>query len=204
MKKEYKIILLINIFLFIGLIFILQTNLIRNFDLQFYNFLISFKNQYLTLFMKIFTNMASMKFLIILTIGIVIILKDKILKIAFVLNLIFSSSLNHLIKNIILRERPNILRLIPENGYSFPSGHTMVACSFYGFIIYLIIKSDLKKTNKILAMLGLSFLILIIALSRIYLGVHYITDIFGAILLAIIYLILFISTYQRLQSCNKL
>lgn len=72
-----------------------------------------------------------------------------------------------------MRERPNILRLIPIDGYSFPSGHSIISVSFYGYLITYILEHT-KKTWLII--LGVLF-ILGIGFSRIYLGVHYFSDV---------------------------
>jgi len=101
-----------------------------------------------------------------------------------VINLILSSLINVGIKYIIHRNRPDILRLIDIGGYSFPSGHSMVSMSFYGFLIYLCCK-NYKTKWKYLIVLILTILILLIGLSRIYLGVHYASDVLGGFLLGI-------------------
>lgn len=72
-----------------------------------------------------------------------------------------------------MRERPNILRLIPIDGYSFPSGHSIISVSFYGYLMtYFIehLKKPLLFIPEILFILGIGF-------SRIYLGVHYFSDV---------------------------
>ena len=56
------------------------------------------------------------------------------------INLLISTVLNIILKNVVQRPRPNEFRLITETGYSFPSGHSMVSMAFYGFLIYLIYK----------------------------------------------------------------
>ena len=67
----------------------------------------------------------------------------------------------------------------------------MVACIFYGFIIYLISKSSYKKSTKIIINMFLIILIVMIGISRIYLGVHYASDVIGGYLVSISYLIIF-------------
>ena len=86
--------------------------------------------------------------------------------------------LNMILKDIFLRPRPDFsLAFLHASGFSFPSGHAMNSTAFYGMIAYLIIITyrDWKvKTLAIIAWLGLSILI---GFSRIYLGVHYFTDV---------------------------
>ena len=90
-----------------------------------------------------------------------------------------SSILNPVLKNIFDRERPTLLRLIDISG--FPSGHAMGATSYFGSIIYILNRHDSGISKGVL--IGLSALfILLISTSRVYLGVHYPTDIISGII----------------------
>ncbi|WP_165835567.1 phosphatase PAP2 family protein [Ruminiclostridium sufflavum] len=95
-----------------------------------------------------------------------------------VINLMLAALLNEGLKKIIQRHRPDILKLIDIGGYSFPSGHSMVSMSFYGFLIYLC-WTNFKTRWKYPVSALLSGLILLIGFSRIYLGVHYASDVLG-------------------------
>ena len=197
MKK--RLILGIMICSFIILTLSLKTEFITTIDQYFYNFLISFQSDKLTGIMKFITNTASAYFLILLTLTIIIFLKNTKVKLFLVFNLIFSTLLNRIIKILVQRDRPSILQLVSEKGYSFPSGHTMSACFVYGFIIYLILKSQLSKTLKIIFSILITVLIILIGVSRIYLGVHYFSDVLGAIIFSGIYLIIFIKFYENVK-----
>jgi undecaprenyl-diphosphatase len=96
------------------------------------------------------------------------------------------------LKNIFQRERPAEFRLVNATGYSFPSGHSMVSTAFYGFIIYLIWKLEKDPTRRWIGIIGLSLLILGIGISRIYLGVHYTSDVVAGFLISIAYLVVYI------------
>lgn len=91
-----------------------------------------------------------------------------------------SYGINFLLKNIFIRTRPLKYFLIEQSGYSFPSGHAMVSMSFYTTMTYLIMKKD--KNKKILWILNF-LIIALIGFSRIYLGVHWPTDILMGYLL---------------------
>lgn len=95
-----------------------------------------------------------------------------------IVNLVVTSLLNEGLKLLISRSRPNILRLIEVSGLSFPSGHAMSSMCFYGFLIYLCCK-NLKTKIKYLIICLLIILIFLIGFSRIYLGVHYASDVMG-------------------------
>ena len=98
-----------------------------------------------------------------------------------------------MLKHIVQRPRPTEHRIIDESGYSFPSGHSMVSAAFYWFLIYLIYKNIKNKYLKCSLITVLSLLIIMIGTSRIYLGVHYTSDVLAGFLVAISYLIIFIT-----------
>lgn len=131
----------------------------------------------------------------IILIGIAIILsiviKNKKIAIQIWANLAISTFLNQALKHIVQRPRPTEFRIIDETGYSFPSGHSMVSAAFYGFLIYLIYKNIKNKYLKRSLITGLSLLIILIGTSRIYLGVHYTSDVLAGFLISISYLIIF-------------
>ena len=99
----------------------------------------------------------------------------------FAIVMSLSSTLNPLLKNIFDRERPTLLRLIDISGFSFPSGHAMGSTAFFGSAIY--ITNRVMKGNSKGFMIGLCALfIIMISSSRVYLGVHYPTDIIAGII----------------------
>lgn len=101
--------------------------------------------------------------------------------------------LNQILKNIVQRPRPTEFRMIDESGYSFPSGHSMASAAFYGFLIYLVYKKVKNKKLKITIITLLSLLIILIGISRIYLGVHYTSDVLAGFFVSISYLTIYIS-----------
>lgn len=92
---------------------------------------------------------------------------------------ILSAALNLLLKNIFARERPDILRLIAESGYSFPSGHAMINASLYTMLILLIRRDARNSRIKGFLTAVCTVLPLLIGFSRVYLGVHYAGDVLG-------------------------
>ena len=102
-----------------------------------------------------------------------------------------------MLKRILRRPRPTEFRIVEETGYSFPSGHSITSMVFYGYLVYLTYKYINNKKIKIPLIIFLILLIPTIGLSRIYLGVHYASDVLCGFLLGIIYLILFISISKK-------
>ncbi|MEK3835385.1 phosphatase PAP2 family protein [Paenibacillus sp. FSL R7-0128] len=90
-----------------------------------------------------------------------------------------SQLLNTLLKLWFHRERPTIHRLIEQTGYSFPSGHSMAAFSLYGVIAYLLWRHIHNRSERLLLILFTVLMTGGIGWSRIYLGVHYPSDVIG-------------------------
>jgi undecaprenyl-diphosphatase len=94
------------------------------------------------------------------------------------------------------RPRPAGEHLTMASGMSFPSGHAMLSMVFYGFLAYLILRKLMPpKWNKIFFVI-LCCLILLIGLSRVYLNVHYITDVAAGFVLGALILIIMVRFYR--------
>ena len=201
MKKKY-IIITILLVLFIFLTILVLTNNIKTFDDSIYNFLISLRSNSLDTFLKIITKSANtMSVMIILAVLVFILKKDD--GYLLVMNTICVVSSNQILKRIIRRARPNHLRLVKEKGFSFPSGHSMVSIALYGILIYIVNKNIKNKPLRITLTIILSILILLIGLSRIYVGVHYPSDVLSGYILATIITILVIDYYNTHFRGNK-
>lgn len=193
-KQNIELILVFILFLFFILILRdVYKSEITTYDVYFKELLVdNLRSGSITNIMKLITFLGSGYFLVASTIILFIVLKDKKYAILSSVNLIIITLLNIIIKLIIRRPRPLDINIIIEKGFSFPSGHSMVSCAYYGLIMYIIHKTvDSKKTRYILYIV-LSALIIAICISRIYLGVHYASDILAGLLISIMYLLTFI------------
>lgn len=150
----------------------------------------------LTKIFLIITNLGSPYVLILLTL-LSFLLKNKKLSFIITGNLGLITIINQVLKFIVKRPRPSDLFLIVETGYSFPSGHSMVSLSFYGLLIYFIYKYFKNKKLKIFLITFLSLIIILIGISRVYLGVHFVSDVISGFLLSLSYLIIFIKVINK-------
>ena len=173
-------------------------------DTRFYNFLDTHLiSDEFTPIVKFFTFFGNASFIISLSVALFILIKDKNISLYLIINLCIIALLNYIIKNILQRERPVEFRLIEERGYSFPSGHSMVSLFFYGLLIFFICKYVKNTYIKIVSIPVLGFLIICIGISRIYLGVHYTTDVLAGFLISLAYLIFIINCSNKFLKEDK-
>lgn len=198
MKNLKWIILFLGIILFLAIVEDVFDQEIRKVDMLGYQLVSTFLiSDLITPFAKLITNLGGAITLISITIILLLGLKNKKIGLLVALNLLISTGLNLLLKNIVQRPRPNEFRLIDETGYSFPSGHSMVSMAFYGFLIYLIYKFVKSKRLKWILIIILSALIITIGISRIYLGVHYTSDVLAGFTISVSYLVIYTSIVKK-------
>ena len=191
-NKKTLILLSIPLTLFLLLSYAVFSNMIYDFDMWIHSFVLNIRSDSLTSILLFITDMASAKFLIILSVLLLIFYKKKKYSLYICINLGCAFLTNEIFKNIFIRERPLNINLIEETGFSYPSGHSMVCLSYYGFIAYLLYINSKSKILKSIIILSLVIITLVVGFSRIYLGVHYFTDVIAGFLLSIIYLIIYI------------
>ena len=194
MKSHLKNYIIISLFAFILIATAVLFKATMKEDLLLYYLLISIKNNILLSVATLLSFLGSIKGLIVVSFFLVFILKSNKQRIFLFLDLIGSGLIINITKNIFLRERPIIGQNLLAD-YSFPSGHTFIAITFYGFLLYLVMK-DKESNYKKLKEVVLLFLIITIPLSRLILGVHYLTDVLGGITLGLAYLFFLIIMYE--------
>lgn len=129
--------------------------------------------------------------------------KDRLASLFFFLVVAGGGLVNSLLKNLFERERPNVNRLIEIDGFSFPSGHSMGSMLFYGFLVYLLFRSKQRMQRKIGLGILLSIIILLIGISRIYLGVHYPSDVLAGFIAGFIWLCICIIVLEAAYKWKK-
>lgn len=208
MRKNIKwIVLFIAVFIFMIIAKTVWQNENIKIDEIIYGYISSWINPILTNVFKFITYFGSA--LPIITISAIILITEKNRKYSkyIIMNLIIIFIFNQVLKFIFQRPRPSINRLVQEGGFSFPSGHSMVSAGFYGLLTYLAFKNIENKKIRYVVTSCLIVLILLIGISRIYLGVHYASDVIGAFCISIAYLVLFthitkIGTKERFLGLN--
>ena len=204
----YTIFSFVAISLFVAFIFIavdVKGNRFFKFDKQCIDFALSIRKGWLTVIFTIITNLVNP--IVVGIIGFCILLfgkKQRHFSFALFLNMGLVSLLNLVLKYFFVRKRPDeVLRLVAETGYSFPSGHAMFAVAFYGFLIFMLWNLDWRKSLKVgLSIVGV-VLVLLISFSRVYLGVHYATDVIGGMCISFVYLMFFLFVVSRTHKATK-
>ena len=161
--------------------------------LAYHLFIEKLRNDKLTTFMKLATKLSNPEVMIVIAIISILfctkLIKNKKLSLGIILNLAGITIINQILKFIFRRERPTGYRLIEMSGYSFPSGHAMASLAFYGLLIYITKRLVKNKYLKILLITLNIAIIILIGVSRIYLGVHYLSDVLTGYSISIIYLL---------------
>lgn len=103
--------------------------------------------------------------------------------------------LNYFGKLLIHRNRP-ANPVYMENSFSFPSGHAMIAVIFYGFLAYILIRHLKSWKQKVNVFFANFIVVVAIGFSRLYLGVHYVSDVWAGYLLGFLVLIMATSIYE--------
>ena len=194
MKYHLKNYIIIALFAFILIATSVLLGATAREDLLLYYSLISIKNNLLLSLATLISFIASFKGLIIILFFLLFFLNSNKKRIFLFFDLLGSGLVVFLTKNIFLRDRP-IMGQMTLKDYSFPSGHSFLAVSFYGFLLYLLLKDKNVKYRKLKIGI-LIFLIITIPLSRLILGVHYLTDVLGGITLGLAYLFALLMLYE--------
>ena len=196
MKKFRIIIVCLCLLLFSVILFSVCKYGVLDIDNNVYNLISkNIMNDTLSSILKVVTHLGGVAFIVLLGVLCFMFCKKNRWFITF--DLVGCTVINQTIKHIVRRPRPNVLRLVSESGYSFPSGHSMISVAFYGLVIYFVYKNINNKYLKWALISLLSLLILTIGFSRIYVGVHYFTDVVGGFFLALAYLIVYIYIYNK-------
>ena len=184
-------------------------NVFESINDSVHGFIFSWYSEMATKIFKTFTFLGSTLWIVSFLAGLVLIFtifKKHGHSISMIVMILTALGLNNLVKIIIREPRPTYM-MINEPTFAYPSGHTMCSTAVYGFLIYLISRTNIPKKYKWFYSILLTLITLGIMTSRIYLGAHYFSDIFGGVLasLATIFLgIYFDKKYNLIEKLDNL
>lgn len=161
-------------------------------------------NYYLVEFFRTLTHLGSpMAFIVLTAAGAIGFgLMRKRLQAIYLLTVVLSSwIMNDMLKVYFARSRPAGEALTIATGYSFPSGHAMVSIAFYGFLAYLAFSQGGKKGK--LAAIALGLLVFLIGFSRVYLNVHYPSDVLGGWVFGFLILLIWIYIMKHISKSSN-
>ena len=177
--------------------------MLANVDDKITEYVISFRTPALTDFFIFMTNVGDIYgYLIVLSIYFLvswIFFKRWKYVLQTTLVLLLAAGSNVMLKRFIDRARPGIEHLVSVETLSYPSGHAMSAMAFYGFLIFLCTKFRISKFLKTGIIILLAFIILSIGISRIYLGVHFPSDIAGGYIAGLIWVFFCILIFNLIE-----
>ncbi|CUS25961.1 membrane-associated phospholipid phosphatase [Paucilactobacillus oligofermentans DSM 15707 = LMG 22743] len=157
----------------------LHAQWIHIFDQTIINFIRQFSPSKTAFFKAYTVFFNTLPIMLVVVVGVAVLFLYKFYRIGFFFLLIplVGSVINVGIKDIIDRSRPQVNQLIHYGGYSFPSGHSTIAALVFGSIILLVQRLSLPRYIKWILIFILLFAILLVGISRIYIGVHYPSDV---------------------------
>ncbi|MFJ8264309.1 phosphatase PAP2 family protein [Rummeliibacillus sp. NPDC094406] len=192
---------LVSLIGFSSIAILISDHKIVQFDQTIISFIQGLESPLLTIIMKFFTYLGSfpvvMVLFIVVSYYLYIVLKHRAEFLLFSTVIIGTVILNGILKQLFHRARPDFHRLIEAGGYSFPSGHAMSAFSFYGIVAFLLWRHIPNRLGRTALILVSIIFILMIGISRIYLGVHYPSDIVGGYFASGLWLTIAIWFFQR-------
>jgi undecaprenyl-diphosphatase len=203
-KKQLGVAFILSLFSFMAfgyLAFLIRAEKLLLFDSAIISYIQGLESPGLTVVMEVFTTIGSVPVVLPLSLLVLLILY-KLLRhrkelILFAAVMVGSPILNQLLKVFFQRARPDLNRLIEIGGYSFPSGHAMNAFTLYGILTFLLWRHIPVRWGRTILLLFSTVFILAIGISRIYLGVHFPSDIIGGYLAASFWLAVSIWVFQR-------
>ncbi|WP_252183272.1 phosphatase PAP2 family protein [Rossellomorea vietnamensis] len=179
-----------------------QEQEIEAFDSAVYSGVSTLRAPWVTEFMKGITFFGGIEWISILTaLAFILFLVFKKYSLGFyvLFTIALGGGFNWLLKAYFKRERPDIEALVEQGGYSFPSGHSMGSFVLYGTLAFAVFRLYDHTWSKILGAAALMLLVLLIGLSRIYLGVHYPSDILGGFSAGGVWLLFSILVYTFIK-----
>lgn len=180
----------VSIFLFL-LSEVLQGELMRLDRIAISLFVMRLRTPWLTPIMEAFSALATPVVLLVLLLVVIAFAPGRAPGWCCTINLVLVVLLNQILKFIVQRPRPEGFRLAVVSGFSFPSGHSMVAMAFFGLLAWFVWRYEKNRRMRNLLVIAFSIVILMIGISRVYLGVHYASDVLAGFCVSLVWLTLY-------------
>jgi len=178
--KKWRLPLIISaISCFTILIVLVKSGLLDSLNEKILRFFIGIRTPFLTVFMKICTMLGNWYAYVMLCAVLLIPKKTRHFAISLGGLLVLSDGVKTLLKIVLLVPRPDLPQLVYASGFGFPSGHTMAGFCLAFWSILSLYKSGRYKKQRAFAAACMLLIAALIAVSRVYLGVHSPTDILG-------------------------
>ena len=191
-QSRRAMLVLVAVLVFTWLLFEIKTDDIMRMDAAAYSLVVMhMRAAWLTPIMQSISDLAYPVVLVVMLLVIEVFAPGRRPGLCAAVNLVLATLLNLLLKALIQRPRPEGYRLVAESGFSFPSGHSMVAMAFYGLLIWMVWRYEKDALVRRLGVIGFGLVIVLVGLSRIYLGVHYATDVIAGFCVSLIWLVLY-------------
>lgn len=183
------LVLLVCTIVFVALLGEVLEGEIMRLDTMAYRFFVeTLRSDVLTPVVEGITSLASVVVLAVMAAVIAALAPGKAPGWCVTVNLVCVVALNTLLKAVVQRPRPEGFRLVAESGYSFPSGHSMVAMAFFGLLIWMIWRYHKRDAMRIVWCVFFGLVIAAVGMSRIYLGVHYASDVIAGFCVSLAWL----------------
>ena len=186
------VVLLVAALVFVVLLNEVAEGEIMKLDTMAYDLFVGrMRSDVLTHVMEGFTSLASVVVLAVMAAVIAALAPGKAPGWCVSVNLVCVVVLNTILKEIVQRPRPEGFRLISETGYSFPSGHSMVSMAFFGLLIWMVWRFHRKDVMRVVWCVVFGLVIVMVGVSRIYLGVHYASDVIAGFCVSLVWLVFY-------------
>ncbi len=189
--------------LFIELTDTLKDEILAQYDQSISDYVISYRSPELTQYFIFMTKVGDFYgYLVVLVLALfvsMVFFKNWYYVAQTVLVLLLAAISNTMLKRFVDRARPGIEHLVSVETLSYPSGHAMSAMAFYGFLVYVFYTFKMNRWLKYGTILLLITIILSIGISRIYLGVHFPSDIAGGYIAGLIWVFFCILIFNLVE-----
>lgn len=203
--KSRKILILILAASFGFLTFLVLNDGAAAVEYAVYTGVSKYINEPLTNIMIAVTNIGSTTVILAITALLLALPKTRLeFGLPVAINTIITAGLNIALKSIIARPRPDILSLVVETGYGFPSGHAMNSSALYAIITLIVFRQTKNKKIRLSVLMFASVVTISIGISRIYLGVHNSADVLGGWIMGVTVAFLIDTIWQREARISRL